>query len=458
MPPSIGLANNSLRQPLRVSIGGDTVRLRLTNEYTQVPVTLNAVTIAVSNGAGTIDTLTRRPLKFSGKDSITMAAGAYVWSDPLAFTLTPQATLQVTLYFGSAPAPTASPNVTGHRGSRFTARILAGNHVNDASFSGATTIVASYVISSLEVKAPQSAGAVAILGNSLTDGYGTTTDGYNRWTDVFATNLLAHARTSKVGVLNAGIGAGNMLSGGISTPGLQRYKRDLFDQAGVKWIIILLGVNDIGASTCNTTISTNMIAAYTQIADSAHARGIKVYGSPITPFGGNGYYSASNEACRQAINTWVRTNSKYDAVIDFDKLLRNPSDTTKMRAAYDNDHLHPNVAGYALMGNSVDTSLFIESGTNVKGAVAAPGWSLSWVGSNAKGALTARFTVPSESFVSLKVWSLQGKQVAEMQGRSFAAGEHSVTFGAGRLKVGAYLVTLKSAGHTVTRKLVLSEN
>ena len=460
-PPSIGLANNSVRQVLRVSIGGDTLRMRFSNEYTNVPVKINAVNIAVSTGAGVIDTNTIRNFKFNGADSVTMPANGYVWSDGIAFPLTPGLKVEVTIWFGAgAPAAGTYPGMTVHRGSRTISRILAGNHLRDLNFSGYVTTSqpqGSFVISSIEVRAPQSAGAVAILGNSITDGFGITNESFTRWTDILTTNLLAHAKTSKVGVVNSGIGAGNLVSGGVSTAGLLRYKRDLFDHAGVKWIIILLAVNDIGNSGCNLTTSNNVIAAYTTIADSAHARGIKVYGGTITPFNGNGYYSLNSEACRERINTWVRTTNKYDAVIDFDKIVRNPADTSRILTTYNNDGLHPNVAGYAVMGNSVDTNLFIEAEASVRGASTSKGYSLSQAGSNGvKGGLNVRFRIPQEGFVSLKVYSMNGKEAATVAGRTFSTGEHRVSLSSGTLKSGVYLVAMKAGAFSVSRKVFVS--
>jgi lysophospholipase L1-like esterase len=466
-PPAAGLANNSVRQELRVSIGGDTLRMRFTNEYTNVPVKINAVNIAVSTGAGIIDTTTIKNFKFNGADSVTMPASAYIWSDPMAFPLTPGMKVEITIYFGAGAPPAGSyPGMTVHRGSRTVARVLTGNHLRDVNFTGYTTTSqgqGSFVISSMEVRAPQSAAAVAILGNSITDGLGVANESFTRWTDALTTNLLAHARTSQVGVLNSGIGAGNLVSGGVSTPGLQRYKRDLFDHAGVKWIMILLAVNDIGNTGCSMTTSNNVIAAYTTIADSAHARGIKVYGATLTPFGGNSYYSTNSEACRSRINAWVRTTAltsgKYDAVVDFDKLLRiaPPGDTTRMQQAYYNDGLHPNIAGYALMGNSVDTNLFIQNGTGVISSRDPSGYSVksSWV-NGAKGSLTIRFTVPKATFVSLKLYSPRGKQIAELAGKSFSSGEHTVEFDAANLPRGVYLYSMKADSFSVTRKAILS--
>ena len=466
--PGMALANNSLRQVLRVSIGGDTLRMRFTNEYTNVPVKINAVNIAISTGAGIIDTTTIKNFKFSGADSVSMPSSAYVWSDPLAFPLTPGLKVEITIYFGAgAPAPGTYPGITVHRGSRTTPRILAGNHLRDLNFAGSVPTAqgsagqGSWVISSMEVRAPQSAAAVAILGNSITDGLGVANESFTRWTDALTTNFLAHAKTSQVGVLNSGIGAGNLVSGGVSTPGLQRYKRDLFDHSGVKWIMILLAVNDIGNTGCSVTTSNSVIAAYTTIADSAHARNIKVYGATLTPFGGNSYYSTNSEACRSRINAWVRgtalTSGKYDAVVDFDHLLRIalPGDTTRMQAAYYNDGLHPNIAGYALMGNFVDTNLFIQSNTSVKDPRNLESNSVTDPSVGFNG-VAFQFNISHESFVSLKVYSMQGKEIAELGGKVFSPGDHVVDFKAGNLAAGTYLYTLKAGSFSVTRKMILS--
>jgi lysophospholipase L1-like esterase len=462
-PANSGLANNSVRQVLRVSIGGDTLRMRFTNEYTNVPVRINAATIAVSAGSGLIDTTTTKFFKFNGNDSVTMPANAYVWSDAMAFNLAPGSQVQITLYLGPTPTSGSYPGMTVHRGSRTVPRVLMGNHVTDRAFTGAATItMGSWVISSMEVRAPQSAGAVAILGNSITDGLGVTIDGFNRWSDALTTNLLAHASTNQVGVLNGGIGAGNLLTGGTSTPGMQRYKRDLFDHSGVKWVMILLAVNDIGNSGCSMTTSNNVIAAYTTIADSAHARGLKVYGATLTPFGGNSYYSANSEGCRSRINAWVRTTAlssgKYDAVVDFDKLLRiaPPGDTTRMQTTYYNDGLHPNIAGYAAMGNFIDTSLFAGSGTAVRpGSGSAAGYALEGV-SLAGARASIRFALPRETVASFRIYTTRGKEVATVAARAYAPGPHEAAFDASGLAGGIYLVSMRAEGFTATRTMALT--
>lgn len=461
-PPSIGLSNNSVRQVLRVSLGGDTLRMRFTNEYTNVPVKINAVSIAVSAGAGIVDTATLRYIKFAGEDSVTMPANAYVWSDALPFPLEGGAQVQVTIHFGAGvPAAGTYPGVTVHRGSRTVPRVLAGDQTAARTFAGSVTTQqgqGSWVISSMEVRASRSAGAVAILGNSITDGYGVTNDAFTRWTDALTTHLLAHESTRNVGVLNGGIGAGAMLAGGVSTPGLQRYKRDLFDHAGVKWIIIALGVNDIGNANCSVTTSDNMIKAYTEIADSARARGIKVYGATITPFNGNNYYSANSENCRQRINAWVRTTPKYDGVIDFEKIIRNPADTSRILPAYNNDGLHPNIAGYAVMGTSIDPALFIDTETSIRGyrhAGAGPDFSVR-PAPRAGGKALLRFTLTQVSQVSFAVYGAEGRRVAVRPARRFEAGTHAAELETGALPAGMYWYEMRIGDVPVSRRRVVT--
>ncbi len=241
MPPSPGLTNNSLRQVVRVSIGGDTLRIRFSNEFSTSDVTMKSVQIAVSTGGNTINVSTNKELKFNGNYEITMNAGAAVTSDPIAFNLTPRMDLAITIYYGQT-----STSVTGHPGSRTTSYIAAGNTTNGIDFTGAVTTDHWYNISSIDVLAPSTAACVAILGNSITDGRGSTTNLQNRWPDVFSEFLLENSSTQQVGVLNMGIGSNCVLSGGLGPTGVSRFDRDILNQQGVHWVIIFEGVNDIG--------------------------------------------------------------------------------------------------------------------------------------------------------------------------------------------------------------------
>jgi len=362
MPPSPGLSNNTLRQVVRVSIGGDTLRLKLSNINNAQAVELKSVNIAVSKSGSSIDAATLTPLKFAGGASATMAAGASVVSDPVAFKLTPGMRVAITIFYGAT-----SSNMTGHVGSRTNSYIVSGDKSTAADLTGSVSTPHWYSINTIDVLAPASATTVGIIGNSITDGYGLTPDLQNRWTDIFSQRLLDNSATSQVGVLNMGIGATTVL-GTSQTSGVVRFQRDVLDQAGLGFVIVYHGVNDIGSSNAS---SASLIAGLKQMATAAKAKGVKVYGATIIPFNGNAYYSTAHEAVRHDVNAWIRTSGTYDGVIDFDKTMRNPSDTTRMLEALKNDWLHPNTDGYKKMGESIDLKLFEAPNTGV--APANPG-------------------------------------------------------------------------------------
>ncbi len=355
-PPAPGLTGNTLRQIVRVSIGGEFLRLRLSNEFSSDTVMFHTVHIADSRGGGAIDTSTDHVLYFDGKTEVTVKPGGAVTSDPFPFALRPRADVAITICFGRT-----SPDVTGHPGSRTTSYLLRGNEVSRANFAGAGTTDHWYYISAIEVLAPSTAACVAILGNSITDGRGSTTNVQNRWPDVFSESLLRDSSTRYVGVLNLGIGGNCVLSGGLGPTGVSRFDRDILGQRGLRWVIVLEGVNDIGrvkSGSAATATAGNLIAAYRQMIAKAHAKGIRMYGATILPFNGHSYYNQYSESCRSAVNAWIRASGNFDACIDFDRVMRNPQDTTRLVSTYQNDGLHPDAAGYKTMGESVDRSLF----------------------------------------------------------------------------------------------------
>ena len=365
MPPSPGLTNNSLRQIIRVSIGGDTLRVRFSNEFSTSAVSMKSVQIAVSTGDNTINVPTNKELKFHDSSEVTMDAGASVTSDPIAFHLTPRMDVAITIYFGQT-----SITVTGHPGSRTTSYILAGNTTTTTDFAGAVTTDHWYNINAIDVLTPSTAACVAILGNSITDGRGSITNLQNRWPDIFSEALLKESSTQQVGVLNLGIGGNCVLSGGLGPTGVSRYDQDILNQQGVRWAIIFEGVNDIGGVRSDDAASTtanNLIAAYKQMVVKAHAKNIRIYGGTIMPFKGNGYYNQYSESCRNTVNLWIRSKGNYDGCIDFDKTMRNPQDTTRIVSSYQNDGLHPDAAGHKTMGESVDLNLFTGSDTTMIG-------------------------------------------------------------------------------------------
>ena len=355
-PPSPGLGNNSFRQIVQVSIGGEEVRLQLTNEFSNATTEIKAVELAHAKTAGSsseIDESTTVSLTFDGKAGVTMKAGTTATSDPVKFHMDPRQNVAITIHYGNA----SSTSVSGHPGSRTTSYIAKGN-TND--FSNAVRTDHWYNIKSIDVLADSETGAVAILGNSITDGRGSTTNQQNRWADVLSRRLLANESTKKVAVLNMGIGGNCMLGGGLGPTGSSRYRRDLLEQPGVKWIILFEAVNDLGGSGNGVKTANNIIEVYKQIIREAHAKGIYVFGGTITPFKNNSYYSEDHEKGRQRINTWMRTTKMLDGVIEFDHAVRDPQDTITMNKEFlfENDYLHPNAKGYEAMGNIVDLTLF----------------------------------------------------------------------------------------------------
>jgi len=356
-PPAPGLSSNTLRQIVRVSIGGDSLRLRFSNEFSTSPVTFRAVHVAVSASGGVVDATTDRALFFDGKPGVTIPPGTTATSDAFPFALKPRMDVAITIAYGSVP-----PDITGHPGSRTTSYLLSGDAVSNRDFAGAVTTDHWYNINAIDVLAPPSSACAAILGNSITDGRGSTTNMQNRWPDVLSEALLADSSTRHVGVLNAGIGGNCVLAGGLGPTGAGRFERDILNQHGVRWAIVFEGVNDIGgvrSANGATVTGANLIAAYTQMIARARAKNIRIYGATILPFNGHGYYNQYSEQCRSIVNLWIRTSGNFDACIDFDRMMRDPQDSTRLGCGtYQNDGLHPDAAAYRSMGEAVDRSLF----------------------------------------------------------------------------------------------------
>jgi lysophospholipase L1-like esterase len=357
MPPEPGLSNNTLRQVVHVSIGGERLRVKFSNKFSTSPVTLKAVHIAASAGNSAIDPETDKALSFNGEPEVTMAPGAAVTSDPFDFKLKPLNNVAITIYFGET-----SPDVTGHPGSRTTSYILTGNNVSATEFPGAVQTDHWYVINGIDVVRTDSAGAVAVLGNSITDGRGSGTNKQDRWPDELSRRLQENPDTRHVAVLNEGIGGNCVLRACLGTSALSRFKRDVLEQSGVRWLIILEGINDIGqthGAEEASKVAGDLISAYEQMIDSAHAAGIRVYGATILPFGGSFYYTEDRESAWKTVNEWIRSSGRFDAVIDLDAALRDPANPLQLLPAADSgDHLHPSETGHRMMAEAVDLALF----------------------------------------------------------------------------------------------------
>ena len=357
MPPSPGLTNNTLRQIVRVSIGGELLRFRFSNIFSEQPVTMKSVYIAIPREESAVDAVTQKQLTFRGNSNIVMQPGEEVISDPVSFSLAPGSILAITILFGETSA-----TVTGHPGSRTTSYILAGDHVTSVDFAGAIKTDHWYIINGIDVEATPESAAIVAIGNSITDGRGSGTNKQNRWTDILSERLLNNAATSNYGVLNMGIGGNCVVRGGLGPTALNRFDRDVLSQHGVRWLLILEGINDIGGTRTEEAaaqIANELIDAYSLMIDKAHAKGIKVYGCTILPFAGSFYDSPFRQEARDKINSWIRNSGKFDAVIDFDQVMRSIDDSKTMQAdLHDGDLLHPNELGYKKMGEAIDLDLF----------------------------------------------------------------------------------------------------
>ena len=357
MPPAPGLTDNTIRQIVRVSVGGEEVRLRFSNAFSKSPVEMKLAAIAQVSEGGSIDVSSQKLLKFNKNESVKMTPGGEVFSDPFKFNLKPGSLVAITIHFGKT-----SPDVTGHPGSRTTSFILPGNNIASADFSGSVKTDHWYVIQSMDVKASKSSKAVAVLGNSITDGRGSGTNKQNRWPDILSARLLANEATKNIGVLNLGIGGNCVVRGGLGPTALERFDRDILSQNNVRWLIILEGINDIGSIKTDEQadkIAKELIRAYDEMITKAHAKGILVYGTTILPFAKSFYDTPQRQKARDAVNEWIRNSRRFDEVIDFDKIMRNPNDVkTILSDMHDGDFLHPNEAGYKRMGENLDLGLF----------------------------------------------------------------------------------------------------
>jgi lysophospholipase L1-like esterase len=360
-------ADSTIRQTIHVTLGGQQIRLRFSNAYGGADLPITAVSVALplggQAGVSAIQPGTSQPVTFDGQPGADIPVGAQVVTDPLDSTLAPGSNLTVTMYLAAGQA---SDDITSHPGSRTTSYIVTGNHVGDGNLVGAASVAHWYFLSGAEMWSRPAVAAVAIVGDSLTDGRGSTTDGNDRWPDQLFTRLQSIPDTSGVAVLNQGLGGNRVLNDGLGPNVLARMDRDVLAQSGVKWLIVFEGVNDIGtadpAEAAQKQVAADLIAAYQQIITRAHALGIGVFGATITPFGGNAGYDdpqGLREAARQTVNQWIRTSHKFDAVLDFDRAVRDSANPRKILPSFDNgDHLHLNPAGYQALADAVPASLF----------------------------------------------------------------------------------------------------
>lgn len=348
----------TMRQVVRVSLGGQQLRVRFSNAFGSGPLLIEGASVALSAGSGgAIHPASSRPLRFNGKAAVTIPAGTEYLSDPVDLTHAAGADLAVSMHFAGAPE-----RQTSHPGARATSFIAPGRRLDDATFAGATTFTRWYQLAGIEVAAAPKVRSVVAIGDSITDGYGVAADSNLRWTDGLALSLR-QGGMQHVGVVNAGIGGGRLLRDGLGPNLAARFERDVLARPGVSHAIVLIGVNDFGGHHRNTEdgpaararLLSDMQEALRQTVARAHAQGVCVVGATITPYAGSEYYHPKppNEADRQAYNDWIRSSGVFDAVIDFDAALRDPARPDHLRKEFDNDGLHPNMAGYQAMADAV---------------------------------------------------------------------------------------------------------
>ena len=351
MPYNNCMTNRSVRQVVKVSIGGDVIRLKLSNIYSMQPVEIRSIYIAHAKDSFSIDAKSAQYFKFSNSYKTVIPAGKQIVSDALKFKLRNLERVAITINYTSAPeVPTV------HMGSRTTSYIMKGVTNAHSNFEKAFRENHWYNISGIDVYTmSNNMSAIAIMGNSITDGKCSTDNAQNRWPDVMSEMLQLKHKITNQGVLNLGIGNNRVtVPGGFGALAKERFDRDILMQSGVKKVIIFEGINDIGAAKSGNseTVARQIIESIQGMVRKAKARKMKVYLGTITPFKGAGYYTHFHEAARLYVNDWIRSQAKnVDGILDFAKLLQDPNDDRRMKREYaSNDWLHPNPAGYKAMG------------------------------------------------------------------------------------------------------------
>jgi lysophospholipase L1-like esterase len=374
--PATVFEDQTLRQIVHTSIAGGSLRVRLSNEYGTEGLVIGEARVARRSTGAQIIAGTDRRLTFGGQASVTVPPGAPALSDPVALPVPALSDLVVSVYL-----PHRTPAATVHGSAFQTNYVAAGNRTRSPDLPGATTTTSWYFLSGVSVAAPARTAAVVAFGDSITDGAVTTVDADHRWPDLLARRLQDRPGLRHLGVLNKGIGGNRLLHDGNTLPvdpfagigplfgdsALSRFDRDVLAQPGARYVIVLLGINDIGqpssiAPASEAVTVDELIFGYRQLIARAHERGLRIFGATMTPFQGTvipGYYTAANEAKRLAVNRWIRTGGEYDGVVDFDRAVRDPAQALRMLPAYDSgDHLHPNDAGMQAMADAIPLRLF----------------------------------------------------------------------------------------------------
>jgi lysophospholipase L1-like esterase len=363
-PPAFvyGAADTTLREIVHVTLGGPILRVIFTNEFGTDPLTIGAAHVAISQGGSTINLVSSAGLTFGGRTSVTIPPGALVVSDPAAVNLPAASDLAISLFLPAQPIA----HLSVHTFADQTSYTAPGNVVGAQTFESPAEISAWPFVKGVDVKAPAQDAAIVAFGDSITDGAHSTPNQNLRWPDDLFRRLQADPRTSSLAVLNEGIGGNRVLHDVSGPSALARFDRDLLAQSGVRYVILMESINDIGhaydpnpARVYDLVTAGDLIVGLTQLAERAHTHGIRVYAATLTPYVGAKYASPAGEQVRQAVNQWIRTTKLVDAVLDFDKATQDPANPAVFSSAADSgDHLHPNDAGYKSMADSIDLKLF----------------------------------------------------------------------------------------------------
>ena len=359
----LSVSGATIREFAHLSLGGDHLRLRLSNAYGAQPLSIGATHLALRAGGVAIDPASDRTVTFHGQAAVSIPAGGQEVSDPIDLTVPDLADVAISLYLPDTVALSTEHSL----GVATTYLSQPGDYTATTSFTAAGTTQSVYLAADVEVAAPARAQAIVALGDSITDGYASTVDANHRWPNLLAARLVASKGLRPTSVVDEGISGNRVLHDFIGTNALARLDRDVLVKSGARYVIVLEGINDIGIPgafglTSEEVGAEDIIAGHQQIIRRARALGLTIYGATLTPFEGTafpGYFTAAGEDKRQAVNAWIRGSGAYDGVIDFDAATRDPGHHARLLPAYDSgDHLHPNDAGYQAMANSVDLRLF----------------------------------------------------------------------------------------------------
>ena len=357
--------DETVRMIVRTSAGGERLRLTLSNALGRSEVRIGAVHVARRERGSAIAAATDRAVTFGGKASFAIQPGTLVVSDPIELAVPPLTELAVSVYL-----PNETPDVTTHEFALNTTYVVAGNAAAAASLTNPRTNFTYFWLTGVEVLASADVGAIVTLGDSITDGVTTTFDTHRAWPALLAAKLQSNSATRNWAVINAGISGNRVRRDVIGRSALGRFDRDVLARAGVEWLVLFEGINDVTWSALpavpngERATAAGIVETLEQIVDRAHARGIRVLGGTLMPMGGLWLHNAETEAMRQAVNDWIRTSGKLDAVADFDAATRDPRAPERLRPEFDSgDHIHPNDAGNAAMVEAIDTTLFAAEAT-----------------------------------------------------------------------------------------------